>query len=106
MKTYVLGEIRKILIHFGCKNAYSGSMTHQPWWVILSHLPEAGRKGTKEQVDESKDSNRQQFYLVQWFKSTCTYRIQPYYRTVRLGFSKMLGKLMVKYVPTYTKGTL
>ena len=35
-----------------------------------------------------------------------TYRIQPNYRTVRIGFSKMLGKLVVKYVPTYTKGTL
>ena len=34
------------------------------------------------------------------------YRIQPNYRTVRIGFSKMLGKLVVKYVPTYTKGTL
>ena len=33
------------------------------------------------------------------------YRIQPNYRTVRIGFSKMLGKL-VKYVSTYTKGTL
>ena len=34
------------------------------------------------------------------------YRIQPNYRTVRLGFSKILGKLAVKYVPPYTKGTL
>ena len=34
------------------------------------------------------------------------YRIQPNYRTVRLGFSEMLGKLVVKYIPTYTKGTL
>ena len=25
---------------------------------------------------------------------------------MRLGFSKILGKLVVKYVPTYTKGTL
>ena len=31
------------------------------------------------------------------------YRIQPNYR---LGFSKMLGKLVVKYVPTYAKATL
>ena len=29
------------------------------------------------------------------------YRIQPNYRTVRLDFSKMLGKLVVKYVSTY-----
>ena len=34
------------------------------------------------------------------------YRIQSNYRTVRIGFSKMLGKLVVKYVPTYIKGTL
>ena len=34
------------------------------------------------------------------------YRIRPNYRTMRLGFSKLLGKLVVKYVPTYTKGTL
>ena len=38
--------------------------------------------------------------------STHTYLIQPNYRIVRIGFSKMLGKLVVKYVPTYTKGTL
>ena len=35
-----------------------------------------------------------------------TYRIQPNYHTMCLGFSKMLGKLVVKYMPTYTKGTL
>ena len=34
------------------------------------------------------------------------YRIQPNYRTVRIGFSKMLEKLVVKYVPIYPKGTL
>ena len=34
------------------------------------------------------------------------YRIRPNCRTVRLGFSKQQGKLMVKYVSTYTKGTL
>ena len=39
------------------------------------------------------------------FESLHYYRIQPNYRTVRLGFSKMLGKLVVKQVPTYTKGT-
>ena len=39
-------------------------------------------------------------------RCSITYRIQPNYRTVRIGFSKMLGKLVVKYVPTYTKGTL
>ena len=31
------------------------------------------------------------------------YRIQPNYSTVRLGFSKLLGKF-VKYVSTYTMG--
>ena len=34
------------------------------------------------------------------------YHIRPNYRNVRLGFSNILGKLVVKYVPTYTKGTL
>ena len=34
------------------------------------------------------------------------YRIRPNYRTVRLGFSKLLGKLVIKYVASYTKGTL
>ena len=34
------------------------------------------------------------------------YHIQPNYHTVCLGFSKILGKLVVKYVPIYTKGTL
>ena len=34
------------------------------------------------------------------------YRIQPNYRTVGLGFSKILGKLVVIYDSTYTKGTL
>ena len=38
--------------------------------------------------------------------STNTYCIQPNFHTVCLGFSKILGKLVVKYVPTYTKGTL
>ena len=34
------------------------------------------------------------------------YRIRPNYRTVRLSFSKLLGKLVIKYVSTYTKATL
>ena len=34
------------------------------------------------------------------------YGIHPNYHTMRLGFSQLLGKLMVKYVSTYTKGTL
>ena len=34
------------------------------------------------------------------------YCIQPNYHIVHLGFSKILGKLVVQYVPTYTKGTL
>ena len=29
------------------------------------------------------------------------YRIRPSYRTVRLGFSKLLGKLVVKYDSVY-----
>ena len=33
------------------------------------------------------------------------YRIRSNYRTVRLGFSKLLEKLL-KYLPTYIKGTL
>ena len=34
------------------------------------------------------------------------YHIRPNYRTVRLSFSKLFGKLVVKYVSTYAKGTL
>ena len=34
------------------------------------------------------------------------YRIPSNYRTVRLSISKILGKLVVKYVPTYNKSTL
>ena len=34
------------------------------------------------------------------------YHIQPNYCTVNSGFSLLLGKLVVKYVSTYTKGTL
>ena len=34
-----------------------------------------------------------------------TYRIWPNYSTAHLGFSKILGKLVVYYVPTYTKDT-
>ena len=44
--------------------------------------------------------------MFSWRNKENIYRIQPNYRTVRIGFSKMLGKLVVKYVPTYTKGTL
>ena len=36
----------------------------------------------------------------------CGYRFRSNNRTVRLGFSKLLRKLVVKYVATYTKGTL
>ena len=38
--------------------------------------------------------------------SNWLYRIWPNYHTVRLGFSQLLGKLVVKYVSIYTKGTL
>ena len=34
------------------------------------------------------------------------YHIQPNYHTVRLGFSKLLRKLVVKYVSTYTRSNL
>ena len=36
--------------------------------------------------------------------SSGIYRVRPNYRTVRLNFSKALGKLVVKYPPN--KGTL
>ena len=44
--------------------------------------------------------------MVQLISKSANYPIQPNYHTVPIGFSKMLGKLVVKYVPTYTKGTL
>ena len=34
------------------------------------------------------------------------YHIRFNYSTMRLGFSKLQGKLVIKYVSTYTKGTL
>ena len=34
------------------------------------------------------------------------YRIRLNYRTMHSGFSQLLDKLVVKYVSTYTKGTL
>ena len=37
---------------------------------------------------------------------TISYRIRPNSHTVHLGFSKLSGKLVVKYVSMYTKGTL
>ena len=40
------------------------------------------------------------------FLGIATYRIRPNYHTVRSGISRLLGKLVVKYVSTYTKGTL
>ena len=46
---------------------------------------------------EKKTTNKQ--------KNT-KYHIRPNYHTVGLGFSKLLGKLVVKYVSTYTKGAL
>ena len=42
--------------------------------------------------------------MLKWIETD--YSIQPNYRTVRLCFSKLLEKLAVKYVSTYTKGTL
>ena len=38
-----------------------------------------------------------------WEIGHMIYRIQPNYRTVCLGFSKVLGKLVVKYVPPILK---
>ena len=40
------------------------------------------------------------------FIKSASYRTRPNYRTVRWGFSQLLGKLVVKYVSTYTMGTL
>ena len=76
---------------------------------------------------KTKKKNAFFFCTILWFKSvlsnskalayTCTfhitalnsdYRIQPNYCTVRLSFffSKLLEKVVVEYVSTYTKGTL
>ena len=49
---------------------------------------------------------KHQMCQLQPCKRNIIYCIQPNYCTVRLGFSKLLGKLVVKYVSTYTKGTL
>ena len=44
------------------------------------------------------------FYTLDQFYNK--YPIRTTYRTMRLGVSQLLGKLVVKYVSTYTKGTL
>ena len=36
----------------------------------------------------------------------CNYRIQPNYHTMCFGFSKLLGKVVVKYISTSIKATL
>ena len=38
--------------------------------------------------------------------SSKMYHIQTNFRTVRFGFSKLLGKFVVKYVSTFTEVTL
>ena len=40
------------------------------------------------------------------FQSDYKYCIRPNYRTMRLGFFELLGKLVVRYAATYTRGTL
>ena len=35
-------------------------MTHQPFWVILCHLPEKGRKDIEEKVEEMKERVREE----------------------------------------------
>ena len=48
--------------------------------------------------------NLQNHWLVHYGScrlNNSNYCIQPYYCTVQVGFSKILGKLAVKYVPTY-----
>ena len=46
-------------------------------------------------------------YMSHSIKKGCyrIYHIQPNYCTVNLGFSKILRKLAVNYVSSYTKGT-
>ena len=41
-----------------------------------------------------------------WWKTQSNYRIPSKPIDLRLGFSKLQGKLVVKYVFTYTKDTL
>ena len=53
-------------------------------------------------------SNQKHIWCKNYMMFWILYHIRPNYHTVHLGFSKILGKLAVKYVPTctYTKGTL
>ena len=51
-------------------------------------------------------SNTVLSFLIYMPRGTVKYHIGTNYCTVHLGFSKLLGKLVVKYVSTYTKGTL
>ena len=53
--------------------------------------------------NQKKGHYRQVAYVERWSLMEITlyyYHIQSYYHTVRLGFSKILRKLVVKYVPT------
>ena len=47
--------------------------------------------------------NRDQLFST---KLCYRYRIRPNYRILRFGFSKLLGKFVVKYVSTFTEVTL
>ena len=83
--------------------------------IIPCHYCVVGYKNEKKKKKKKKKNLRESLYKTssEWwshisvgFVGKTKYRIQPNYHTVCLGFSKMLGKLVVKYVPTYTKGTL
>ena len=61
--------------------------------ICYRYSLEAARRGPFNEY-------QQHMFLVE------IYRIQPNYCAVCLGFSKMLGKRVVQYVPNYTKSTI
>ena len=51
---------------------------------------------------ESAYEGLRQFFFLFFFQLKSRYRIRPNYRTVRLGFSKLLGTLRCDKICTYT----
>ena len=53
--------------------------------------------GTKIRV-QAESATANESLAFKSLKFYCNYRIQPNYRTMRLGFSKLPGKSVVKYI--------
>ena len=94
------GEIRKNINNFLLEKwiIWSGANTILPGALrALGKVCFPTKRCTDILISKQKHiwcKNNMMFWIL--------YHIQPNYRTVHLGFSKILGKLAVKYVPTCT----